>query len=507
MKHSHTAREQASKHDRPVHAKATVQSSPPLHPMLQLQRQIGNQAVGRLIQTKLAVGEPDDVYEQEADRVAAEVVREIHASAPPAAQPQLPANITSTPHIQSLLQGKTTMGKMAVSTEVEASIQQKRGSGQPLPDGLRSSMEQAFGTNFSGVRVHTDGESDRLNQLVQARAFTTGQDVFFRQGSYQPESRGGQELIAHELTHVVQQNKDTIRRSPTHPFDNKTRTSEIAAFYMQGPVIQCKGRTEFPWRGVVVGSNVELHEGTVSRLLKEGTLVTVVEKANGHYIVKVNIDNSEMQGEVPISNIEEPLTKTIQEQIIKNNNNNENGIQWGGSENEKHISKLESFPKPEKVFSLLCFEFVGYAAVLAKVITEFEFKRILTSDSKNYGSQTDKWATILKGTKEEKVIKINLKEDVEGWEAYKKSNSFQAGDFVVLRSDISSDSSTHIAVATGNSDEVYSLWHYSKGKPEKTSITEWIKSGEFDYGKCPHVVVITPTWHDFSEPLVQNSPL
>jgi Domain of unknown function (DUF4157) len=250
MKHSHIAQEQASKHDRPVHAKATVQSSPPLHPMLQLQSQIGNQAVGRLIQTKLAVGEPDDVYEQEADRVAAEVVREIHASAPPAAQPQLPANITSTPHIQSLLQGKTTMGKMAVSTEVEASIQQKRGSGQLLPDGLRSSMEQAFGTNFSGVRVHTDGESDRLNQLVQAQAFTTGQDVFFRQGAYQPESRVGQELIAHELTHVVQQNKDTIRRSPTHPFDNKTRTSEIAAFYMQGPVIQCKGRTEFPWRGV-----------------------------------------------------------------------------------------------------------------------------------------------------------------------------------------------------------------------------------------------------------------
>jgi Domain of unknown function (DUF4157) len=502
MKHSHTAREQASKHDRPVHAKATVQSSPALHPMLQLQSQIGNQAVGRLIQTKLAVGEPDDVYEQEADRVAAEVVREIHASAPPTAQPQLPANITSTPHIQSLLQGKTTMGKMAVSTEVEASIQQKRGSGQLLPDGLRSSMEQAFGTNFSGVRVHTDGESDRLNQLVQAQAFTTGQDVFFRQGSYQPESRGGRELIAHELTHVVQQNKDTIRRSPTHPFDNKTRTSEIAAFYMQRPIIQCKGRTEFPWRGVVVGSKVELSEGTVVKPLNAGTFVTVVEKVvdEESYIVKVNDGNSEIKGKVPISDIEEPLTKTIQEQIIKNNNNNENGIQWGGSENEKHISKLESFPKPEEVFSLLCFEFVGYAAVLAKVIPESQFKEVLLSNDDKYETRTDQWSDILKGPK--KVERIEIQE-AKQWETHIENNPFQAGDFVVLRS---GGSSNHIAVATGNSDEVYSLWHPSNGKPEETSITKLIEEQNFLNLMSPQVVVITPRWHDL-KPLDQNSPL
>ena len=56
------------------------------------------------------------------------------------------------------------------------------------------------------MRVHTGGETDQLNRSLSARAFTTGQDVFFRQGAYQPESRGGQELIAHELTHVIQQN-------------------------------------------------------------------------------------------------------------------------------------------------------------------------------------------------------------------------------------------------------------------------------------------------------------
>ena len=66
-------------------------------------------------------------------------------------------------------------------------------------------MGQAMGADFGGVRVHTDVRSDQLNQSIQAKAFTTGRDVFFRQGEYKPGSREGLELIAHELTHVVQQ--------------------------------------------------------------------------------------------------------------------------------------------------------------------------------------------------------------------------------------------------------------------------------------------------------------
>ncbi|MEL0598883.1 MAG: DUF4157 domain-containing protein, partial [Planktothrix rubescens PR222] len=101
------------------------------------------------------------------------------------------------------------------STELETSIQTAKGGGQPLDGGLQRSMGQAMGADFSGVKVHTDSQSDQLNQSIQAKAFTTGQDVFFRQGAYEPSSRGGQELIAHELTHVVQQNgKSTSGSSP-----------------------------------------------------------------------------------------------------------------------------------------------------------------------------------------------------------------------------------------------------------------------------------------------------
>jgi hypothetical protein len=69
--------------------------------------------------------------------------------------------------------------------------------------------------DFSGVKVHTDAQSDQLNRSIQAKAFTTGQDVFFRAGAYQPGSRAGQELIAHELTHVVQQTQGLARSTAT----------------------------------------------------------------------------------------------------------------------------------------------------------------------------------------------------------------------------------------------------------------------------------------------------
>ncbi|MFN6325584.1 MAG: DUF4157 domain-containing protein, partial [Aphanizomenon sp.] len=77
-------------------------------------------------------------------------------------------------------------------------------------------METAFDANFSRVKVHTDGESDQLNKSLNSRAFATGQDIFFSQGAYNPGSRDGQELLAHELTHIVQQNGGIQRKIVQH---------------------------------------------------------------------------------------------------------------------------------------------------------------------------------------------------------------------------------------------------------------------------------------------------
>ncbi|MEO0988882.1 MAG: DUF4157 domain-containing protein, partial [Cyanobacteria bacterium J06639_14] len=98
-----------------------------------------------------------------------------------------------------------------VSDETASQISQAKGSGQRLDEGLQRSMSQAMGADFSGVRIHTDAQANQLNQTIQAKAFTTGQDVFFKRGAYDPNSKGGQELIAHELTHVVQQGGAAIQ--------------------------------------------------------------------------------------------------------------------------------------------------------------------------------------------------------------------------------------------------------------------------------------------------------
>ena len=107
---------------------------------------------------------------------------------------------------------------------VETAIQRSLGQGQPLPTPVREPMENAFGFDFAQVRIHHDTEGDRLSRSLDARAFTTGSDVFFRQGNYEPESPSGKRLLAHELTHVVQQSSEspllsrTVQRVETlHP--------------------------------------------------------------------------------------------------------------------------------------------------------------------------------------------------------------------------------------------------------------------------------------------------
>jgi hypothetical protein len=84
-------------------------------------------------------------------------------------------------------------------------IEAKRGSGQPLEPEVRSQMEGAFGHEFSDVQIHTNASADGLAKDLRAKAFTLGKDVFFREGAYQPNSEAGKGLLAHELTHVVQQ--------------------------------------------------------------------------------------------------------------------------------------------------------------------------------------------------------------------------------------------------------------------------------------------------------------
>ena len=189
------------------------------------------------VQPKLTIGAPGDKYEQEADRVAAQVVQRINAPAtPPLSSPNGDGEnkIQRKPVIPLLQrvpqsseeireQGRENLFQRSEFSQrvsrqgVEASIpnvqgnfertlNRAKGGGLPLDRAFRGKVEPEMGADFSGVKVHTDSEADQLSQSIQAKAFTTGEDIFFKKGEYEPGSQQGQELLAHELTHVVQQN-------------------------------------------------------------------------------------------------------------------------------------------------------------------------------------------------------------------------------------------------------------------------------------------------------------
>jgi hypothetical protein len=270
--------------------------------ILALQRLAGNRAVTRLIQAKLTVGPAGDKYEQEADRVADQVVsgqpsavgsqtsnalapaltmdgfavrsaasagvnrqaedeeevqtKPLAASITPLIQRQaedeeeiqtklLATSITPLVQRQaedeeevqtkSLLQrqaedeeevqtfpspgGRGGRGEGEIQRradggfdagpDVESRLAASQGSGSPLPHDVRAAMEPRFGANFSGVRIHTGGEADQLNRQLSAQAFTRGHDIYMAAGKYAPGTSAGNRLLAHELTHVVQQTGQT----------------------------------------------------------------------------------------------------------------------------------------------------------------------------------------------------------------------------------------------------------------------------------------------------------
>ncbi|WP_237586897.1 eCIS core domain-containing protein [Pontibacter russatus] len=95
------------------------------------------------------------------------------------------------------------------SPDLESRLHASKGSGSPLPESTRAQMESSFGTDFSGVRVHTDSAAVQMNKELRAQAFTHGSDIYFNAGKFNPDHTNGQKLLAHELTHTVQQNGGT----------------------------------------------------------------------------------------------------------------------------------------------------------------------------------------------------------------------------------------------------------------------------------------------------------
>ncbi len=203
------------------------------------QQTFGNQAMQSLlrsgmIQAKLKIGQPGDKYEQEADRVAEQVIRmpesqiAERASVPRQTQDSLVQRVCAEcdeelhrqpieEEEEELLQAKEMPGQTPeVNSNVEANINALREGGQPLPESVRNYFEPRFGYDFSQVRVHTDMRAAESARSVNAQAYTVGQNIVFEKGQYSPSAKAGKKLLAHELTHTIQQeaNKNIYRKFP-----------------------------------------------------------------------------------------------------------------------------------------------------------------------------------------------------------------------------------------------------------------------------------------------------
>ncbi len=218
---------------------------------LHLQRTIGNQAVQRMLQThveelnagltgtasphfghdfsripihppaagaiqaKLAINKPGDEYEQEADRVAERVMwlpepglQRVCACGGDCPTCQTEQSGQEHEHVQTMRAGSSDLGQTSVPSIVHEAL---RSPGQSLDPTLRAFMESRFGRDFSGVRVHSDARAAESAQAVNASAYTVGQDIVFGAGQYRLGMVAGKRLLAHELTHVVQQTSPAVK--------------------------------------------------------------------------------------------------------------------------------------------------------------------------------------------------------------------------------------------------------------------------------------------------------
>lgn len=204
------------------------------------------------LQAKLNVSTPDDPHEREADQVADNVMRmpaqrssdntsenadrKISREAlKPGITPinraiaRVVSRDTLKPGEQEINRASLKPGEEAIqrmsddessaseiaapeSSKVENRINAKRGQGERLPDGVRADMENRFGRDFSAVRIHADHESSEMSRDIEAKAFTVGNDIFFGSGRFDANSDEGRRLLAHELTHVAQQQQATDQK-------------------------------------------------------------------------------------------------------------------------------------------------------------------------------------------------------------------------------------------------------------------------------------------------------
>lgn len=128
--------------------------------------------------------------------------------------------------LASFIQKKSETNNYVAGDTVSNQIQSRKGGGNSMPESRKSFMESRFGSNFSNVNIHTDHNAAQMSKELNAQAFTVGNNIYFNEGKYKPQSFDGKKLLAHELTHVVQQTGKIQRQTSTGGSSYTTMTRQ-----------------------------------------------------------------------------------------------------------------------------------------------------------------------------------------------------------------------------------------------------------------------------------------
>lgn len=165
-------------------------------------------------QPKLTINQPNDIYEQEADAMADRVMHDNPVEQPSFFRPSVINAQRKCAHCEEedkKVQRKEMDTLNTVPETASSQLQETKGGGMALDRQTRQFMEARFNADFSGVRIHANNTAAEISRSINAKAFTTGNDIYFNKNEYDPASNKGRHLLAHELTHTLQQT-GTIQR-------------------------------------------------------------------------------------------------------------------------------------------------------------------------------------------------------------------------------------------------------------------------------------------------------
>lgn len=227
---------------------------------------LGNQVImqlaeGGMVQPKLNMSRPADFYEKQADRIAATILRSTGTG--DAGIPRI-SRVPSSP-------GRTAA---FVPEATETGLKNIKGKGRPLSRPLLDFFEPRFGVDLGNIRVHTGSEANTLAESVHARAFTTGSDIVFKEGAFQPYSGQGKALLAHELVHTVQQGQGsraepTLQRSNEPGFWDKVYSKGLKGAAQALELIPAPKFVPIPGFSFMANFMKGLMVGAITRLSEE----------------------------------------------------------------------------------------------------------------------------------------------------------------------------------------------------------------------------------------------